>query len=41
MDDSLTQLVLDDAKDKMAKALDHLKAEFASVRTGRATPALV
>ena len=41
MDESMTQLVLDDAKDKMAKALDHLKAEFASVRTGRATPALV
>jgi len=41
MDDSMTELVLEEAKDKMAKAIDHLKAEFSSVRTGRATPALV
>lgn len=41
MEDSMTDLVLEDAKDKMAKALEHLKVEFGSVRTGRATPALV
>jgi len=41
MDDSMTELVLEDAKDKMAKAVDHLKVEFGSIRTGRATPALV
>jgi ribosome recycling factor len=32
---------LNDAKEKMRKALDHLRDEFATVRTGRATPALV
>jgi ribosome recycling factor len=41
MDADLIELVLDDAKDRMAKALDHLRAEFASVRTGRASSALV
>ena len=30
-----------DCKDKMHKAIDHLKSEFSAVRTGRATPALV
>ncbi|MEA2715983.1 MAG: ribosome recycling factor [Actinomycetota bacterium] len=29
------------ATDKMSKAVSHTQAEFASVRTGRATPALV
>lgn len=33
--------VLSDTKEKMAKAVEHAKAEFSSVRTGRATPALV
>ena len=33
--------VLSDTKEKMAKAVEHAKAEFGSVRTGRATPALV
>lgn len=32
---------LNDAKEKMHKAVDHLRDEFAAVRTGRATPALV
>jgi ribosome recycling factor len=32
---------VDDARDKMAKAVAHLKDEFGAVRTGRATPALV
>jgi ribosome recycling factor len=32
---------VDDARDKMHKAVEHLKDEFGSVRTGRATPALV
>jgi ribosome recycling factor len=41
MDDSMTELVLEEVKDKMAKAIDHLKTEFSSIRTGRATPALV
>lgn len=33
--------VIADTKEKMAKAVDHVKDEFGSVRTGRATPALV
>lgn len=33
--------VVADCKDKMQKAVDHLKSEFSTVRTGRATPALV
>jgi ribosome recycling factor len=32
---------VDDAKDKMQKAVAHLQDEFSAVRTGRATPALV
>jgi ribosome recycling factor len=32
---------LADARDKMRKAIAHLKEEMASVRTGRASPALV
>jgi ribosome recycling factor len=37
----MADLVIDDTKDKMRKAIDHLKGEFASVRTGRANSALV
>ena len=33
--------VLLEAADKMAKAVSHTQSDFASVRTGRATPALV
>ena len=33
--------VLVETTDKMAKAVGHTQAEFSSVRTGRATPALV
>ena len=33
--------VLSAAKEKMGKAVEHTRSEFASVRTGRATPALV
>lgn len=40
-DDDLTALVLDDATDKMAKAVEHARAEFGGVRTGRATSTLV
>jgi ribosome recycling factor len=32
---------VDEAKDKMHKAVVHLQEEFSAVRTGRATPALV
>ena len=40
-DDDLIELVLDDAGDKMDKAVDHARHEFSTVRTGRASPALV
>ena len=41
MDDDLIALVVADAREHMAKAVDHTQAEFGSIRTGRATPALV
>jgi ribosome recycling factor len=40
-DDELTAMALEEAKDKMAKAVDHVRSEFSTVRTGRAAPALV
>ncbi|HUZ09227.1 MAG TPA: ribosome recycling factor [Acidimicrobiales bacterium] len=41
MDDDIAALALDDAREKMAKAIDHVRSEFSAIRTGRATPALV
>ncbi len=41
MDDDLAGLVLEDAREKMSKAIDHVRSEFSAIRTGRATPALV
>jgi ribosome recycling factor len=41
MDPELVELILDDTREKMAKALEHVRGDFASVRTGRANPALV
>ena len=41
MDDSLIDAALEEARDHMAKAVAHTQSEFASVRTGRASPALV
>jgi ribosome recycling factor len=32
---------VDDAKEKMSKAVAHMQEEFSSIRTGRATPAIV
>jgi ribosome recycling factor len=40
-DDSLVGAVLEDARDKMHKAVVHTQQEFSGVRTGRASPALV
>jgi ribosome recycling factor len=40
-DDDLIELVLDDAGDKMDKAVQHTRHEFSTVRTGRASSALV
>jgi ribosome recycling factor len=33
--------VLEDCREKMAKALEHTRGEFGAIRTGRAAPALV
>ena len=40
-DSSLIDAALEDAREKMRRALEHAKGEFASVRTGRAAPGLV
>ena len=40
-DDTLVGAALEDARDKMHKAIVHTQAEFAGVRTGRASPAFV
>jgi len=37
----LVDAVLDDAKERMAKAVEHTQVEFGGVRTGRANPAFV
>ena len=34
-------MVLDETREKMAKAVDHTSAELSTIRTGRATPSLV
>ena len=41
MENELVDLVMEDTREKMARALEHVKAEFASVRTGRASSALI
>ena len=41
MDDELSGVVLADARERMEKAVGHTQAEFAGVRTGRATSGLV
>jgi len=40
-DESLTDAVLVETREKMGKAVAHTQSDFASVRTGRAAPALV
>ncbi len=40
-DDDLSQVVVSDTRDRMDKAVDHARADFATVRSGRATPGLV
>jgi ribosome recycling factor len=40
-DDDLTGLVVAEAREQMSKAVEHTQAEFAAIRTGRASPALV
>lgn len=41
MTDETVSMVLDDARDRMAKVVTHTRAEFGNIRTGRAAPALV
>lgn len=40
-DAELVEAAIAEARDRMAKAVEHTKAEFAAVRTGRASPGLV
>jgi len=40
-DESLVGAVLGESRDKMHKAVTHAQSDFATVRTGRASPALV
>jgi ribosome recycling factor len=39
--DEMTELVIEEFREKTAKAIEHVKTDFGSVRTGRATPALI
>ena len=41
MSDELIAAVQEDSAERMSKAVAHAKSEFAGIRTGRATPALV
>ena len=41
MPDTLVDVAIEDCKDRMGRAVEHTKGEFASIRTGRATPALI
>ena len=41
MSGELIKLVLDEAVEKMHRAVEHARAEMSSIRTGRAAPALV
>ena len=41
MSDDMASMVIDDTRDRMAKAVERARGEFASIRTGRAAPALV
>jgi ribosome recycling factor len=40
-DDSLIPVALADSRERMHKVVEHTKSDFAMVRTGRASPALV
>src|ERR1700733_6980999 len=41
MPDTLVDVAIEDCKDRMARAVEQTKGECASIRTGRATPALI
>jgi ribosome recycling factor len=41
MSDDMVAMVLDDARERMSRAVVHTRADFGNIRTGRAAPALV
>ncbi len=41
MEETYVDAVMDDCRAKMAKAVEHTRSELATIRTGRAAPALV
>jgi ribosome recycling factor len=41
MSDETASMVIDDTRDRMTRAVERSRAEFSSIRTGRAAPALV
>lgn len=41
MSAEMIEMVIDETKEKMTKAVSHTREEFTGVRTGRATPALI
>ena len=41
MSDDMASMVIDDTKDRMARAVTRARTEFGTIRTGRAAPALV
>lgn len=41
MSDDTASMVIDDTRDRMARAVERARSEFSSIRTGRAAPALV
>jgi ribosome recycling factor len=41
MENELVDMVMDETRQRMARALEHVKSEFATVRTGRANSALI
>jgi ribosome recycling factor len=41
MDDDLVTMTMEDAQERMTKAVEHVRHDFGTVRTGRAAPALV
>ena len=41
MENELVELVMDDTRERMERAVEHVKSEFATVRTGRASSSLI
>ena len=41
MENELVELEMEDTRDRMAKVIEHARSEFATVRTGRASSAII